>query len=109
MNEKYLEEARQIEARWKKTGLLDPIVDRCRSAAVAVLLENQRKMNENPVDTSDISQFKRINIPLVRRLYKPLVRDSLMGVVPMPVGAVEEFVPRKEKPQLRSIDDQWDS
>jgi hypothetical protein len=38
-------------------------------SVTAVLLENQRLMNEAMTDTGDIAQFKRISIPLVRRIY----------------------------------------
>ena len=67
-NSKFLNEAREIETRWKKTGLLEGIQDRYVRSATAVLLENQRLMNEVSTDTGDVAQFKRISIPLVRRL-----------------------------------------
>lgn len=46
MNAKFLAEAKAIEARWAKTGLLDGIKDRYCRQTTAVLLESQRLMNE---------------------------------------------------------------
>jgi len=46
MNARFLEEAKEIEARWKKTGLLDGIEDRFSRATTASLLECQRLFNE---------------------------------------------------------------
>ena len=49
----------------------------------AVLLENQRLMNESPIDTSDLFQFKRISIPLVRRIYPQLIANKIVSVQPL--------------------------
>jgi hypothetical protein len=46
MNQRFLEEAKQLEARWNKHGLLDGIKDRWSRQTTAVLLESQRLMNE---------------------------------------------------------------
>lgn len=46
MNSKFLNEAKQIEARWQKTGLLDGISDRYKRATTAAMLECQRLHNE---------------------------------------------------------------
>lgn len=45
-NAKFLQEAKELEARWLKTGLLDKITDRYTRQVTAVLLEGQRLMNE---------------------------------------------------------------
>ena len=78
-NAKFLNEARELVGTWGKTGLLEGIGDfdkkgnfhenRYEKAACAVLLENQRLMNEVSTDTTDIAMSKRISIPLVRRIY----------------------------------------
>lgn len=75
-----------------------------------VLLENQKKMNENPPKDTDIASFKRISVPLVRRIYPQLLASKIMGVQPMTgppqvnhvhVEPPESLVP----PRFRTIDD----
>lgn len=89
-NARFLNEARVLEGLWKKTGLLDGIDDKFTRATTSVLLENQRLMNEVATDTSDISQFKRISIPLVRRIYPQLIANKVVSVQPLlgPTGLV---------------------
>jgi hypothetical protein len=89
-NSKFLNEARELETRWGKTGLLEGIEDRFIRSACAVLLENQRLMNEVSTDTGDIAQFKRISIPLVRRIYPQLIANKIVSVQPLlgPTGLV---------------------
>jgi hypothetical protein len=89
-NARLLNEARELEARWSQTGLLDGIEDRFIRSTTAVLLENQKLMNEVATDTSDISQFKRISIPLVRRIYPQLIANKIVSVQPLlgPTGLV---------------------
>lgn len=90
VNSRYLNEARELRTRWGKTGLLEGINDRHVSDATAVLLENQRLMNEASTDTGDIAQFKRISIPLVRRIYPQLIANKIVSVQPLlgPTGLV---------------------
>ena len=93
MNSQFLNEARDIEKQWKKTGLLDGEElknNRSLRATTAVLLENQRLMNEHLTDTGDIAQFKRISIPLVRRIYPMLIANKIVSVQPLlgPTGLV---------------------
>jgi len=45
VNQKFLDEAKLLEGRWNKAGLLDGLKDYSR-ATTAVLLEWQRLMNE---------------------------------------------------------------
>lgn len=89
-NARFLNEARELEGRWGQTGLLDGIEDRFVRSTTAVLLENQRLMNEVSTDTSDIAQFKRISIPLVRRIYPQLIANKVVSVQPLlgPTGLV---------------------
>lgn len=89
-NAQYLTEAKQVEATWAKSGLLNGIEDRFARQATAVLLENQRLMNEAMTDTGDIAQFKRISIPLVRRIYPQLIANKVVSVQPLlgPTGLV---------------------
>ena len=85
-----MNEAKELETRWGKTGLLEGIEDRYVRSATAVLLENQRLMNEVSTDTGDIAQFKRISIPLVRRIYPQLIANKIVSVQPLlgPTGLV---------------------
>lgn len=101
INNKYLKEAEEIEKRWKETGTLDNIKKIWNKQVCAVLLESQRLINEQPTNTSDISQFKRISIPLIRRIYPKLIPNEVVGV--------EEMEPIKKNPDYRSIDDPWDA
>lgn len=90
LNSRLLNEAAELETRWSKVGLLDGINDRDVRRNTAVLLENQRLINEVSTDTSDIAQFKRISIPLVRRIYPQLIANKIVSVQPLlgPTGLV---------------------
>jgi hypothetical protein len=89
-NAQFLNEAKELETRWAQTGLLEGIQDRYVRSATAVLLENQRLMNEASTDTGDVAQFKRISIPLVRRIYPQLIANKIVSVQPLlgPTGLV---------------------
>lgn len=89
-NSRLLNEAKEIEKLWAETKLLDGITDRGVRSTTAVLLENQRLINELATDTSDIAQFKRISIPLVRRIYPQLIANKIVSVQPLlgPAGLV---------------------
>jgi hypothetical protein len=90
MNAKFLNEAKELESRWSQSGLLEGIEDKYTRSVTAVLLENQRLINEVATDTSDIAQFKRISIPLVRRIYPQLIANKIVSVQPLlgPTGLV---------------------
>jgi hypothetical protein len=90
INAKFLNEARELEGRWAETGLLNGIKDKYTRSCAAVLLENQRLINEISTDTGDIAQFKRISIPLVRRIYPQLIANKIVSVQPLlgPTGLV---------------------
>src|SRR3972149_9209545 len=90
VNSQFVNEARKIETQWAQTGLLKGIDDRFERSATAVLLDNQRLMNEVSTDTADIAQFKRIPIPLVRRIYPQLIANKVVSVQPLlgPTGLV---------------------
>jgi hypothetical protein len=89
-NARFLNEAREMEKKWSSTGLLEGIDDKFVKATTSVLLENQRLFNENATDTGDIAQFKRISIPLVRRIYPQLIANKIVSVQPLlgPTGLV---------------------
>ena len=90
LNSRYLNEATQLVNRWGKVGLLEGIRDKWDRSTTAVLLENQRLINEQSTDTGDIAQFKRISIPLVRRIYPQLIANKIVSVQPLlgPTGLV---------------------
>lgn len=90
MNGRLLNEAKILEQRWAKTKLLNGLKDPSIRQTTAVLLENQRLMNEAATDTADIAQFKRISIPLVRRVYPQLIANKIVSVQPLlgPTGLV---------------------
>lgn len=89
-NAKFLNEARELESRWAQTGLLENINDKYTRSCTAVLLENQRLINEASTDSGDVAQFKRISIPLVRRIYPQLIANKVVSVQPLlgPTGLV---------------------
>jgi hypothetical protein len=81
------------------------------------MLENQRLMNEAMTDTGDIAQFKRISIPLVRRIYPQLIANKIVsrsaasrpdrsGLLPALPLLVEQGCDERGRPQQRlPIDD----
>jgi len=89
-NSRYLNESKELVSRWETTGILKGITDPTTRAATAVLLENQRLFNEVSTSTADIAQFKRISIPLVRRIYPQLIANKIVSVQPLlgPTGLV---------------------
>lgn len=89
-NAQFLNEARELEGRWGALGLLEGLQNKYDRATTAVLLENQRLMNEISTDTGDVAQFKRISIPLVRRIYPQLIANKIVSVQPLlgPTGLV---------------------
>lgn len=89
-NAKFLNEARELEKTWGKTGILEGLNNRYDRSSCAVLLENQRLFNELATDTGDIAQFKRISIPLIRRIYPQLIANKIVSVQPLlgPTGLV---------------------
>lgn len=113
-NNRFLNEAREIETQWKKTGFLEgpEMADRYVRSTTAVMLENQRLanhlINEVGTDTSDIAQFKRISIPLVRRIYPQLIANKIVSVQPLlgPTGLVYylRFRYSSNKGEMRGAD-----
>lgn len=88
-----LHEATRCEARWGARGLLDGITDKNIRQATAVMLENQELacLNEaTSTSAGDVANFKRISIPLVRRIFPQLIANKIVSVQPLlgPVGLV---------------------
>lgn len=98
LNNNLIKESVELEQKWSATGLLEGIDDTHTRRTTAVLLENQHLINESPLtealtggtDTSDVSQFRRISIPLVRRIYPQLIANKIVSVQPLlgPTGLV---------------------
>lgn len=90
LNSRYLNEATKLEHRWAKWGLLEGIKNKWDRQTASVLLENQKLINEQSTDTGDIAQFKRISIPLVRRIFPQLIANKIVSVQPLlgPTGLV---------------------
>jgi hypothetical protein len=113
MSTKYLNEA-EIQQVWSETGLLNGIKDRGTRNTTAIMLENQRLanklFNEVATDTSDIAQFKRISIPLIRRIYPQLIANKIVSVQPLlgPTGLVYylRFRYSSNKGSMRGADNQ---
>lgn len=98
INNRLIKESVELENKWSETGLLEGIDDTHTRRTTAVLLENQHLINGSPLnealtggtDTSDVSQFRRISIPLVRRIYPQLIANKIVSVQPLlgPTGLV---------------------
>jgi hypothetical protein len=68
--ERLQKECDTLATRWERTGMLKMLSGHAKNV-MAVLLENQRLINESSTDSGDMAQFKRISIPLVRRVFDP--------------------------------------
>lgn len=88
-NSDFFTEAARVEPNWASLGLLDGIDDKYVRACSAVLLENQM-LAEAATDSSDIAQFQKVAIPLVRRIYPQLIANKIVSVQPLlgPAGLV---------------------
>lgn len=92
-----ISEAVKLESKWSR--LLKGVPKDIRRHT-AIMLENQelecRKVNggrlisEVSTDTSDVAQFQRISIPLVRRIYPQLIANKIVSVQPLlgPTGLI---------------------
>ncbi len=97
-NNNLIAESARMEEKWSSSGLLEGIEDQSTRRNTALLLENQKLANSSPMtealtggtDTSDVAQFRRISIPLVRRIYPQLVANKIVSVQPLlgPTGLV---------------------
>lgn len=93
INNNLIAESIKLEEEWAATGLLEGIEDTSVRRNCAVMLENQKLVNEaltGGTDSSDVAQFRRISIPLVRRIYPQLIANKIVSVQPLlgPTGLV---------------------
>lgn len=89
-NARLLNEAQKLETKWARSGLLEGINDPFTRKMTSVLYENQFLYNELNTGTDDIANFKRISIPLVRRVFPQLIANKIVSVQPLlgPAGLV---------------------
>lgn len=85
---KFFTEARNYENKWSQPswgGLLEGIEDDWTRKVTAVLLENQHLYCESLPGTgsADVSVFKKIAVPLVRRIYPQLIANRIVTVQPL--------------------------
>ena len=90
INQEVYNEGNRVAKFWESQGFLNGIKNQNERNTLAVLLENQKLFNESTTDTGDIAQFKRISIPLVRRIYPQLIANKIVSVQPLlgPTGLV---------------------
>lgn len=95
MQSQLISEGKEIMRKWEATDLLKGINDPWVKLTTSVLLDNQVHQNkklltEAGTDTSDIANFKKISIPLIRRVYPQLIANKIVSVQPLlgPTGLV---------------------
>lgn len=66
--DEWLKKYDELAQKWEKTGLLKLIPEEYRFDC-ARCLEGQRIYNEQLHDLENIAQFKRVSIPIMRRLF----------------------------------------
>ena len=83
-NARFLQEAKEIEARWAKAGLLEGITDKFSRQTTAVLLECQRLHNETGTwDCCDECREREKNEKLLaEQKDNPEVQREVPGMLP---------------------------
>lgn len=86
-SEQYIKSVSENTSKWANTGLLGGISDPHVGRNVATLLENQIIFNKqwNPEETDDymVSQWKRISVPVIRRVFGSFIGNHLVSVQAM--------------------------
>ena len=86
--------ARELEAKWERTGLLEGIDSEPERRGLAVLLENQAKQLVSEVNStgtnSNSEEWAGVALPLVRRIFAEIAAKDFVSVQPMnlPSGLV---------------------
>ncbi len=76
-------EAKRINAKWKKTGLLEGLGDE-KAGLCARLMENQlRQLMKETSTQGDIIGFQNVAFPIIRRVFAGLIANELVSVQPM--------------------------
>jgi Major capsid protein Gp23 len=73
---------KDIYTKWEKYKLLDNINDEVIKENTALVLETMRVENQKDFHT-DISQFKRVSVPLARRVFPNLIAHDIVSVQPL--------------------------
>lgn len=76
----------QLIEKWDTKGFkLNELSDDTLKRNTAILLENEHRyiLNEADTLTGDIAQFKKILMPLTRRVFPNLLANEIVGVQPM--------------------------
>lgn len=85
---------------------------------LSALVENQKLFYESKDEP--VAQFKRISVPLVRRIYPQLIANKIVSVQPLlgPTGLIyyldrfgakeEWIIKKKKKKDWRKISDPWE-
>ncbi len=76
-------EAKRLETKWERTGLLEGLKGNGRST-MARLLENQAaQMLTEASSVGDVAGFQNVAFPIVRRVFGGLIANELVSVQPM--------------------------
>ena len=81
-----MENVEQLIEKWEGKGFkLGELSNDILKRNTAILLENEHKyiINEADTLTGDIAQFKKILMPLTRRVFPNLLANEIVGVQPM--------------------------
>jgi len=81
----------QLIEKWEGKGFkLNELSDQLQRKNMAILLENEHSYvtgglqeASNPTQTGDIADFKKILMPLTRRIFPNLLANEIVGVQPM--------------------------
>ena len=99
---KQADEAKQLVAKWDKTGLLDGLNEDFQKSGMAIMLENQARqlIQENSSTgggsggtntvTAGSEEWSGVALPLVRRIFGEIAAQDFVSVQPMnlPSGLV---------------------
>lgn len=101
----YEEEKRSIDERWSRTELFKDIEPSSKRAAIAIMLENQRLINECGIGNED-EYFKKKLIPLVRSTWMDNLIWNWVSVQPMlgPVSMIYYLATRDDVGVIQDID-----
>lgn len=97
------DQLKDLTDRWGKIGLLSGIKDPYHKSLMAVVLENQRLVNELTDDAKGdlYPQFRRISIPVVRRVFGTAPFLNWVGVQPM-LGPYSDLF-------FKGVGEEWDA
>ena len=80
------EQVEQMIDKWNSKGFkLNELADDTQKRNTAILLENEHKyiLQETATLSTDVADFKKILMPLTRRIFPNLLANEIVGVQPM--------------------------